>query len=76
MDSLFVAAPALGCVLMMVPLMWFMSRGMKQNDQPSSNQSSSLGAERGTEVAELQAEVDRLRAEVRARGPEAAPERR
>lgn len=69
MDSLLVAMPALGCALMMVPMIWLMSRGMKQDGSPPSGPPSPPPVARDPEVAELQAEVDRLRAEMRAQDP-------
>lgn len=69
MDSLLVAMPALGCALMMVPMIWLMSRGMKRDGPPASGYRSPAPSGRDPEIAELQAEVDRLRAEMRAQNP-------
>lgn len=73
MDSLLVAVPALGCALMMVPMIWLMSRGMKQDHPPTPGPPSPPPATRDPGVAELQAEVERLRAEVRGPGPVPQP---
>jgi hypothetical protein len=61
---LLVALPALGCVAMMAGMMWLMSRGDKA-DRSAPPDTASADTER--QISNLRAEVDRLRAELRAR---------
>ena len=69
MSSLLVALPGLGCAAMMVGMMWFMSRG----NTAEGDASRSGPADPGTELTDLRAEVERLRAEVRAPQRESDP---
>lgn len=68
MDSLLVLAPALGCLLMMAPLMWLMSRGMNRDGQSAAGRSPAPNGQ-DSELADLRSELDRLRAEARGQRP-------
>jgi hypothetical protein len=67
MSSLLTALPGLGCALMMGGMMFLMARGNRQSGPPAPHDSG-----RDTEIADLRAEVDRLRSQVRDR--DQAPE--
>jgi len=70
MRSLLVALPGLGCVAMMVGMMWFMSRGSKRDRDASPG---APPPNSGAQISDLRAEVDRLRAELRAEQRESDP---
>jgi hypothetical protein len=70
MNSLLVALPGLGCAAMMAGMMWLMSRGTKADQGASSGNAP---ADPQAELTDLRAEVDRLRAEVRAPQSESGP---
>ncbi len=54
METIAAVAPALGCVLMMAPLMWLMTRAARPSDSGGAAPSAS-------ELATLREEVARLR---------------
>ncbi|MDQ3571151.1 MAG: hypothetical protein M3396_11155 [Actinomycetota bacterium] len=58
MEALLYLLPALGCGLMMVACMYLMGRGMRSHPQHPPTE-----VHRDRQVAELQEEVARLRAE-------------
>ncbi|MGH9214616.1 MAG: hypothetical protein ACRD0V_19765 [Acidimicrobiales bacterium] len=62
MRSLLLALPALGCAGMMAGMMWLMSRGNKAD---RSAPPDAPPADTGSQITDLRAEVDRLRAELR-----------
>ena len=67
MDRLFAFAPALACVGGMGLCMWLMSRGHNS----SGTDQHANGSLKDPEVAELRAEVERLRAEAQGRHEQA-----
>ncbi|MGH9214833.1 MAG: hypothetical protein ACRDZS_01130 [Acidimicrobiales bacterium] len=68
MESLLVALPALGCVVMMPAMMWLMSR-MRSDDTAAPPPGTTQPAQ--DELRRLRDEVARLRSEV-----DADPDRR
>jgi hypothetical protein len=67
MSGWLVALPGVGCAVMMVAMMWLMSRG----DRRTSRGAEPAGVEHEAQLAGLRAEVERLRAELRSQQPEA-----
>ena len=73
MRSLLTAVPGLGCAVMMVGMVWLMSRGTKQQGGPPVEQSSRPDADHDAQLADLRSEVERLRAEVHDRDSQSDP---
>jgi hypothetical protein len=73
MDSLLLALPALGCVVMMPLMMWLMSRSMGNRHDAGQQQQDPGEQARAEELSRLRDEVARLRSDVDAesgsRGP-------
>jgi hypothetical protein len=73
MRSLLTAVPRLGCAVMMVGMVWLMSRGIKQQGGPPAPQGSRPDADHDAQLADLRSEVERLRAQVRERDSQSDP---
>lgn len=74
MESLLVALPALGCVVMMPLMMWLMGRAMSNRENGDKQPQAPGDQARAEELGQLRDEVVRLRAEIDTgpRSPESA----
>ncbi|MGH2684941.1 MAG: hypothetical protein ACRDJP_05695 [Actinomycetota bacterium] len=72
MRSVLNLIPGLGCAVVMGGMMWLMARGNRQAGRDAAQNAQAAPSGQDAQLAELRAEVERLRAEVDAQEPDPA----